>query len=133
MLRIEKAVQAQFAEAASRPTPPNPQLLTRNATSSSSGSSQPATNTPFAKVNSVVAGSPAEDAGLRAHDLITRFESATWLNHDKLSKVAEVVRQNEGRQIPVSIKRGSETLELVLTPRHNWGGRGMLGCHLLPI
>jgi hypothetical protein len=93
MLRIEKAVQAQFAQAASRPTNPEPATQT---TPSSSGTSQPATTTSFAKVNSVVAGSPAEDSGLRAQDLITRFGSATWLNHDKLSKVAEVVSQNEG-------------------------------------
>jgi 26S proteasome non-ATPase regulatory subunit 9 len=94
MLRIEKAVQAQFAEAASRPT--NPQSSTPNAPAPSSSTSPPTSTTPFAKVNSVVAGSPAEDAGLRAQDLITLFGSATWLNHDKLSKVAEVVTQNEG-------------------------------------
>jgi 26S proteasome non-ATPase regulatory subunit 9 len=98
MLRIEKAVQAQFAEAASRPTNPisSSQNIAASSSGSSAGSSQPATNTPFARVNSVVAGSPAADSGLQAQDLITRFGSATWLNHDKLSKVAEVVSQNEG-------------------------------------
>jgi 26S proteasome non-ATPase regulatory subunit 9 len=99
MLRIEKAVQAQFAEAASLPT--NAEPSTPHVPASSSSSSQPASITPFAKVNSVVARSPAEDAGLRVHDLITRFGSATWLNHDKLSKVAEVVAQNEGVSWPL--------------------------------
>jgi 26S proteasome non-ATPase regulatory subunit 9 len=94
MLRIEKAVQTQFADAASRPAHAEP--VTRNTPASSSSSSQTTSSTPFAKVNSVVGGSPAEDAGLQAQDLITRFGSATWLNHDKLSKVAQVVSQNEG-------------------------------------
>ena len=27
----------------------------------------------------------------------------------------------------------TEDVQLQLTPRRDWGGRGMLGCHLLPI
>ena len=50
----------------------------------------------FAKVNSVVAGSPADDAGLRAGDEIFRFGDVDWLNHEKLSKVATTVQANEG-------------------------------------
>ncbi|KAI9705991.1 MAG: putative 26S proteasome regulatory subunit [Candelina mexicana] len=94
--------------------------------------------TPFAKVNSVVPGSPADDAGLKAGDRIRRFGSANWINHEKLSKVAEVVQRNEGRSILVKVVRmnsdnqSPEELQLQLTPRRNWGGRGMLGCHLLP-
>ena len=52
--------------------------------------------TPFAKVNSVVAGSPAEDAGMRVGDRIRRFGDVNWINHEKLSKVAETVQRNEG-------------------------------------
>lgn len=94
---------------------------------------------PFAKVNSVVPSSPAETAGLKAGDKITRFGSANWMNHEKLSRVAQTVQQNEGREIAIKVLRsaavggGSEMLELKLVPRHNWGGRGMLGCHLLPL
>ena len=51
---------------------------------------------PFAKVNSVVAGSPAEEAGLRAGDEIRRFGSVNWMNHEKLNKIAETVQHNEG-------------------------------------
>lgn len=54
------------------------------------------TETPFAKVNSVVTGSPAEDAGLRVGDRISRFGNVNWINHEKLSKVAETVQRNEG-------------------------------------
>ena len=56
--------------------------------------------TPFAKVNSVVAQSPAEDAGLRVGDRITRFGDVNWMNHDKLSKVAETVQRHEGVNTP---------------------------------
>lgn len=52
--------------------------------------------TPFAKVNSLVPGSPADQAGLNAGDIIRSFGDVHWLNHERLSKVAETVQQNEG-------------------------------------
>jgi 26S proteasome non-ATPase regulatory subunit 9 len=51
---------------------------------------------PFAKVNSVVAGSPADSAGLQVGDSITKFGWVDWTNHERLSRVAEAVSQNEG-------------------------------------
>ncbi|KAI9869904.1 MAG: putative 26S proteasome regulatory subunit [Pleopsidium flavum] len=109
-------------------------------TASSSNNILPAgvTETPFAKVNSVVAGSPAEDAGLKAGDAIRRFGSINWMNHEKLTKIAETVQRSEGRSINVKVLRkddynhAQEDLQLQLMPRRDWGGRGMLGCHLLP-
>ncbi|KAL4941891.1 hypothetical protein BDV06DRAFT_172895 [Aspergillus oleicola] len=95
--------------------------------------------TPFAKVNSVVSGSPAGQAGLQAGDIIRAFGTVNWLNHERLSKVAEAVQQNEGRTIIVKISRNvgipgrTENLDLELVPRRDWGGRGLLGCHLLPL
>ncbi|KAJ5593895.1 26S proteasome non-ATPase regulatory subunit 9 [Penicillium hispanicum] len=95
--------------------------------------------TPFAKVNSVERGSPADQAGLKAGDLIRGFGPVHWLNHERLSKVAETVQQNEGRPLSVKVSRkeesgsGSTELDLELTPRRNWGGRGLLGCHLVPL
>ncbi|KAK7541216.1 26S proteasome non-ATPase regulatory subunit 9 [Phyllosticta citribraziliensis] len=91
---------------------------------------------PFAKVNSVVPGSPADAAGLKAGDKIVKFGSANWMNHEKLSKVAEAVSQSEGRPLTLQVSREGatpETMSLQLTPRRNWGGRGLLGCHLLPL
>jgi 26S proteasome non-ATPase regulatory subunit 9 len=52
--------------------------------------------TPFAKVNSVVPGSPADQAGLKAGDTIRSFGNVNWINHERLSKVAQTVQQNEG-------------------------------------
>ncbi|KAL2216099.1 putative 26S proteasome non-ATPase regulatory subunit 9 [Thermoascus aurantiacus ATCC 26904] len=95
--------------------------------------------TPFAKVNSVVAGSPADQAGLRAGDTIRSFGGINWMNHERLTKVAEVVQQNEGRPVVVKVVRkndsgqGTAELTLGLVPRRDWGGRGLLGCHLVPL
>lgn len=112
---------------------------------------------PFAKVNSVVAGSPAETAGLCVGDSITKFGWVDWTNHERLSRVAEVVSHNEGvhgvlptnrrrtladvTQVPITVKAlrpnasggPAETVQMQLTPQRNWGGRGLLGCHLVPL
>ncbi|KAF2864822.1 26S proteasome non-ATPase regulatory subunit 9 [Massariosphaeria phaeospora] len=94
---------------------------------------------PFAKVNSVVPASPADAAGLKVGDSITKFGWLDWTNHDKLARVAEAVSQSEGLPITVKALRPShsggpaESVEMQLTPRRDWGGRGLLGCHLLPL
>jgi 26S proteasome non-ATPase regulatory subunit 9 len=63
----------------------------------SAGSAAPAAlEAPFAKVNSVVAGSPAEAAGLQVGDTIAKFGWVDWTNHDRLARLAQVVSQNEG-------------------------------------
>lgn len=51
---------------------------------------------PFAKVNTVAAGSPAETAGLVPGDEIRNFGYVNRSNHDNLKKVAECVQANEG-------------------------------------
>lgn len=93
---------------------------------------------PFAKVNTVAAGSPAELAGLKAGDEIRNFGYVNRSNHDNLKKVAECVQGNEGSNIFIKVSRPTgvaqrEELRLTLTPRKDWGGRGMLGCHILPL
>ncbi|KAG6034368.1 hypothetical protein E4U41_006566 [Claviceps citrina] len=93
---------------------------------------------PFAKVNSVAAGSPADHAGLKQGDEIRNFGYVNKTNHDNLTKVAECVQGNEGRNIFMRISRASgaaqrQELRLTLTPTRNWGGRGLLGCHILPL
>ncbi|KAK4038761.1 hypothetical protein C8A01DRAFT_17200 [Parachaetomium inaequale] len=93
---------------------------------------------PFAKVNSVVDNSPAAAAGLQPGDLIRNFGYVNLENNDGLKKVAECVQGNEGQNILVKVSRSSggsrsQELRLTLIPRRNWGGRGMLGCHILPL
>ncbi|KAK1064090.1 putative 26S proteasome regulatory subunit [Friedmanniomyces endolithicus] len=141
MSKLEVAVQEQFASGKALDVAQSARSqASTNGPNADSGSSRgTAIEPPFAKVNTVVPNSPAEEAGLRAGDKITRFGGANWTNHERLSKVAQVVQQNENRLILVKVLRergpltGSATLELQLTPRRDWGGRGLLGCHLSPL
>ena len=109
----------------------------------------------FAKVNSVVTGSPADQAGLKAGDEVRLFGDVNWLNHEKLARVGRTVQRNQGVRrrrdlflhnianpgevrIHVKVSRknasgSSEEHDVNLVPRADWGGRGMLGCHLLPL
>jgi len=75
---------------------------------------------------------------LRVGDKIQKFGEADWFNHEKLSLVARVVGRSEGRPVEVVVSRraegeADERIDLTLTPRSGWGGRGLLGCHLLPL
>ncbi|KAM3077687.1 putative 26S proteasome regulatory subunit [Clarireedia jacksonii] len=90
---------------------------------------------PFARVNSVAAGSPADSAGLKAGDVIRNFGYVNHTNHDGLKRVGECVQGNEGSEIMVKVSRnlGRQELQLTLMPRRDWGGRGLLGCHILPL
>lgn len=156
MVKVEAAVHEHFASEKSVEE-------SSGATTSRAPGVQPANTIavepPFAKVNSVAANGPAETAGMRAGDKVVKFGEVNWTNHERLSKVAQVVQQNENvghessaficgngtwltdsqRSILVKVLREttsaatSQTFELRLTPRRNWGGRGTLGCHLVPI
>ncbi|KAI8945190.1 hypothetical protein F4801DRAFT_569210 [Xylaria longipes] len=137
MNAIEKHLHEHFAslqdigDVVSNPNPTNQAMMM--------GDSIPETlEVPFAKVNNVVADSPAEAAGLKAGDEIRNFGYVNKSNHDGLRKVGECVQGNEGRRVLVKIARRTDSgtrqeLQLYLTPRRNWGGRGLLGCHILPI
>jgi len=101
---------------------------------------------PFASVESVASGSPAEVGGLRVGDLIIRFGSANMSNNRNLKSIAELVPQaaasNQG--IDVIIIRPNE--KQITTPCElrlekgvtckiypcPWNGRGLLGCHIIP-
>lgn len=120
----------------------------------------PALDETFAKVNTVAGNSPAATAGLQPGDLIRNFGWVNGANHDGLKKVAECVQGNEGvsanlfpglgrtgmssltkrqqRAIIVKVSRLSAApsqreQSLTLVPRRDWGGRGLLGCHILPL
>ncbi|KAJ3064296.1 Leucine-rich repeat-containing protein 23 [Podochytrium sp. JEL0797] len=79
----------------------------------------------FAVVNSVAAGSPAEVAGLCAGDRVVRFGGV-----EELAAVAGVV--SEGAALEVIVMRNEKRERIQLIP-NKWDGRGLLGCHLLPL
>lgn len=95
MSRIEIGLHEHHARIAEQAQ--NPATAGQASVSSSAAA---ALEAPFAKVNSVVPDSPADSAGLRAGDTITKFGWVDWTNHDKLSRVAEAVSQNEGVSCP---------------------------------
>jgi 26S proteasome non-ATPase regulatory subunit 9 len=66
----------------------------------STGAARPATEShvlqePFAKVNTVAEGSPAQSAGLQPGDEIRVFGYVDRSNHDNLKRVGECVQGNE--------------------------------------
>ncbi|BGO92104.1 hypothetical protein NBRC10512_000835 [Rhodotorula toruloides] len=87
---------------------------------------------PFAKVDAVAPGSPADAAGLKRDDLLLALESVVASNHDNLRAVAALVGRSEGVALSVTVRREAQTMRLSLTPREGWGGRGLLGCHIVP-
>ncbi|KAL2869821.1 putative 26S proteasome non-ATPase regulatory subunit Nas2 [Aspergillus lucknowensis] len=141
MAHIEKGIHTHFADLqrATNGEGGTTGVSESTASQTSRTAARIGTLPPFAKVNSVVSGSPADQAGLQAGDTIRSFGSVNWQNHERLSKVAEAVQQSEGRTIIVKItrneiaSRNSVDRDLELIPRRDWGGRGLLGCHLLPL
>ncbi|KAH0832108.1 hypothetical protein J3R83DRAFT_13017 [Lanmaoa asiatica] len=102
-------------------------------------SSTPRTHTeeksiPFAKVDGVAPGSPAAYAGLRREDLIIKFGHLTTASFSasSLEPLADLVSHNENCELRVQVLRDGRELSLQFTPRKGWGGRGLLGCHIVP-
>ncbi|KAG8763104.1 putative 26S proteasome regulatory subunit [Ceratobasidium sp. 428] len=84
---------------------------------------------PFAKVDGVAPGSPAQQSGLQREDLILSFGDLTArsFSGSSLQPLAQLVASHENRPLNVKIKRNGSEMSLSFTPRSGWGGRGMLG------
>ncbi|KAI0689054.1 hypothetical protein BC835DRAFT_1407940 [Cytidiella melzeri] len=100
-------------------------------------SSSPVTSgpNPFAKVDGVAPGSPAASAGLRRDDLILSFGSLTKssFSSNALTPLVNLVAANENRELAIRVLRPrDEVVTLTFVPRKGWGGRGLLGCHIVP-
>jgi len=92
------------------------------------------TSKPFARVNGVAPGSPAASAGLRREDVLLQFGhlTASSFNGSSLQPLVELVSQHENQPLEIKLRRDSQELTFTLTPQNGWGGRGMLGCHIVP-
>ncbi|EPS41417.1 hypothetical protein H072_4689 [Dactylellina haptotyla CBS 200.50] len=158
MAEIEKALHMYHAEQTGVPEPTASEPAAHNS-AINAPQPGPIVEAVFAVVNQVFPSSPAEAAGLKAGDKVKRFGNVGALNHEKLARVATEVQQNENvrsssllaltilklmegsrlaqRAISVLVTRntgvGEQDLDLSLTPRRDWGGRGVLGCQLLPL
>ncbi|KAF4955814.1 hypothetical protein FGADI_4209 [Fusarium gaditjirri] len=94
MTRIEKFLHEHFASLDENE--PVPIAGSSNSQGILSDSVSTSLDPPFAKINTVAAGSPAESAGLKPGDEIRNFGYVNQANHDNLRKVAECVQGNEG-------------------------------------
>ncbi|ORY32829.1 hypothetical protein BCR39DRAFT_557392 [Naematelia encephala] len=86
-----------------------------------------------ARVNSVAAASPAAEAGLQPGDVIHSFGSVISSTPTSFPAIAALVQRSNNVAITLLVQRGNERKRLRITPRTDWGGRGSLGCHILPI
>jgi C-terminal processing protease CtpA/Prc len=88
---------------------------------------------PFAKINAVAPHSPAAQAGLQEEDLVLRFGDISLDSPDPFQQVSQLVPDaaGESQSIDIWVQRGptTQTLQLVPAP---WGGRGLIGCHIIP-
>ncbi|XP_009861810.2 26S proteasome non-ATPase regulatory subunit 9-like [Ciona intestinalis] len=86
----------------------------------------------FATLDLVSRDSPAEEAGLKVGDVIIEFGSVTSRNFQSIREIGDVVKHSVGRGLNIVVKRGESKLNILLTP-HPWGGRGLLGCNVVPL
>jgi len=66
-----------------------------------------------ATVSSVTSGGPAEDAGLRSGDVVTAFDGKAVTDSNGL--VAAIAARKPGDRVDVTVKRGSQTIQLTVT------------------
>ncbi|WWD17211.1 hypothetical protein CI109_101649 [Kwoniella shandongensis] len=133
--RLGLALQNAFAPSSSSSAQPNGHSETVNGhkPASAAGEEPSWPERPVARVNTVASGSPAADAGLRPADLIYSFEGVTADSPGGIQAIGSVVARSEGTTLAILVLRQEERVTLSLTPRNGWGGRGMLGCHILPV
>ncbi|KAM6494332.1 hypothetical protein JOM56_010693 [Amanita muscaria] len=88
---------------------------------------------PFARVDGVSPNSPASQAGLQREDLIIKFGHLTSKSiTSSMQPVAELVAANENSHVIIRVLRSGQTVYLTLIPKRGWGGRGLIGCHIVP-
>jgi len=80
------------------------------------------------RVLGVQPNSPASSAGL-----VSFFDFVVAANNYPLkeldNKFVEMIKESEGKPLPLTIYniKSETTRDVVITPRRNWGGQGMLG------
>jgi regulator of sigma E protease len=77
-------------------------------------------------VASVIAGEPAERAGLKAGDVVIAVNGERMVTR---TQFIEAISRNGGKQIDLTIDRGEQQLHISATPEQR-GDRGMLGLYV---
>lgn len=81
---------------------------------------------PFAKIDEILEGSPAELAGLQNNDLLLSFGKVST----DINDIPNVVKEFINKPILLNVRRNNENIQCHITPT-NWLGRGLLGCHIV--
>ncbi|KAI0699298.1 hypothetical protein C8T65DRAFT_659838 [Cerioporus squamosus] len=114
----------------------DPSTLTREQPPATTGSASGTSLEPFARVDGVAPGSPAASAGLLREDLILSFgplNKSSFPTSSSLQPLAELVAAQENNEVVIEVLRSNDQrARLVFIPRRGWGGRGLLGCHIVP-
>ncbi|KAF9964307.1 26S proteasome non-ATPase regulatory subunit 9 [Mortierella alpina] len=141
MLQIEEALHAVHAEAIAEKEAEKNAHNQESSGTSAAGSFAAAQQeadkdlSPFARVNGVAPDSPAKDAGLLQGDMIVAFGTVNAKTPSVLPSLSEHVQSRENKPILVKVLRGesADLHSLILVPKQGWGGRGLLGCHIVPV
>lgn len=75
-------------------------------------------------IDSVVGGSPAEKAGLKAQDRVTQINSETITSPDEISKITQA---NAGKTVIVKVSRNGQNFVFATTLNSENKGSGFLG------
>ena len=77
----------------------------------------------------VTAGSPAAEAGLRRDDVII---AAGGLDEIGQLELRQMIQQAPDLEIALLVERAGERLSMIVTPRPNDEGKGIIGVHFVP-
>ncbi|RPD62339.1 hypothetical protein L227DRAFT_573538 [Lentinus tigrinus ALCF2SS1-6] len=112
----------------------DPSTLSQEQRPTSTAGSVSGTLEPFARVDGVAPGSPAASAGLLREDLVLSFGplDKSSFPTSSLQPLAEMVAAQENNEVVVEVLRSDQRVRLTFIPRRGWGGRGLLGCHIVP-
>lgn len=87
---------------------------------------------PYAVVNEVASGSPAEEAGLQPGDQWVQCGNVTVDTVGGLKATADFLKAHKDQAVDLVVLRAGIKQQLSFCP-HEWSGPGLLGCHLLPV
>lgn len=135
---VEAPAAVHFADQPAAP-PANAEG-TNGADPALSGSASDRARTPFAVIDSVSPGSPADTATLRPGDRVAAFGAislrALHSTAAAMQALPATVRSHTNRRLDLIVHRGEpqafECLTLPIVPAV-WAGTGLLGCHVLPL